>query len=146
MAKAPNTYAASKRIETPSHRTPNKPGPESPNTYAASKRIETNLWIGKSKYRDRPPIPTPRPSGLKHTYLQAIDIRLRTPNTYAASKRIETWVITLRPNELRAPNTYAASKRIETRYGMQPHWDWCGPPIPTPRPSGLKQRLKERFS
>ena len=62
-----------------------------------------------------PPIPTPRPSGLKLFFLLAPIASYGSPNTYAASKRIETFFGGDEGSKLEiTPNTYAASKRIET--------------------------------
>ena len=60
-----------------------------PNTYAASKRIETNAIFLAVSNGPTPPIPTPRPSGLK-LYRLLFRFLGGAPNTYAASKRIET--------------------------------------------------------
>ena len=90
----------------------------SPNTYAAFKRIETGCHAPvKSRLPAGPPIPMPRPSGLKlhHWHIIRLPIcipPIPMPRPSGLKPVIVPdypWIYSI------TPNTYAAFKRIETK-------------------------------
>ena len=110
-----------------------------PNTHAASKRIETRLWstLGIS---GPPPIPMPRPSGLKPNPagdpvgIAGPPIPMPRPSGLKQNQK-------QRDNDyyLQPPIPMPRPSGLKHKQGSEDHCHTQCPPIPTPRPSGLKQ-------
>ena len=84
----------------------------------------------------------PRPSGLKlDALLFGLSLDSPSPNTYAASKRIETWAsYAMNRASGEPPIPMPRPSGLKRLDGVLIRDLYNPPPIPMPRPSGLKQK------